>query len=294
MTITILSDIHIDYWVRVPNEEHLLKFMKLVFGQGDVIVIAGDISENPKMTIMFLKLLKKHFYKYVVCVFGNHDYYVHGDEKYEYSSSIKKVERIRLAIKGLKDVHCLNGNIVEIEGIRFGGADGWYDGSFNRNYFHEPMNKIHDSETWVHDNNKKGYSIYKFDSQNPSSDESINELWHHNMPDPKYLHGIKNYNDIFKIEKPKIEAVYKECDVMVTHVNPSYLKEHLSMPWQENINNGFYSFDGLDYLQNGSMKYWVFGHTHDSYKFKHEGVKCIVNALGMPSEKKIKLKQIYI
>ncbi|WP_342565406.1 hypothetical protein NST84_09850 [Paenibacillus sp. FSL R7-0345] len=29
-------------------------------------------------------------------------------------------------------MYCLDGDIVEIEGVRIGGTDGWYDGSLGR------------------------------------------------------------------------------------------------------------------------------------------------------------------
>ena len=47
---------------------------------------------------------------------------------------------------------------------------------------------------------------------------------------------------------------------------------------------GFFTFDGSKYLKEGSMKYWIFGHTHDQTEFEMEGVKCICNPMGYPSE----------
>ena len=60
----------------------------------------------------------------------------------------------------------------------------------------------------------------------------------------------------------------------------------------------FFCFDGEEYLKNGSMKYWIFGHNHDVIEYKEHNVTCICNPLGYYNEsgngKWIKIKQIEI
>lgn len=54
-------------------------------------------------------------------------------------------------------------------------------------------------------------------------------MWSNCTPDSKFIVGIENFNDIFEIEKPKIESIYKDCDVMITHVNPSAKNENVNV-----------------------------------------------------------------
>ena len=40
-------------------------------------------------------------------------------------------------IKKEKNIFCLDGDIIEIEGIKFGGCNSWYDDSYVKKYFKE-------------------------------------------------------------------------------------------------------------------------------------------------------------
>jgi len=108
--------------------------------------------------------------------------------------------------------------------------------------------------------------------------KSNNEMWKNCMFDFEMIKGIENFNDLYHIELPKIEAVYKECDVMITHINPSFQDEHLSKEFFQQQTNTFFCFNGHEYMRSGTMKYWIFGHTHDSIEYEFEGVKCMCNA----------------
>ena len=71
---------------------------------------------------------------------------------------------------------------------------------------------------------------------------------------------------------------------MITHVNPSYKENHIPKQYHNEDTNTFFTFDGLGFLVNGTMKYWVFGHTHDALEYQYSGVKCICNPMGYPNE----------
>jgi len=51
---------------------------------------------------------------------------------------------------------------------------------------------------------------------------------------------------------------------MTTYVNPSIGEEHINEKYYNSPNNTFFSFNGSKFYKNGSMKYWVFCHTHES------------------------------
>lgn len=136
------------------------------------------------------------------------------------------------------------------------------------------------------------YLKYYFVSRNFTHD-AVNELWKRSINDSRYLHNIDTYDEVYKREVPKTTAVYQKCDVMITHVNPSFLHENMSEKYINNMTNSFFSFDGHSFMNDGRMKYWVFGHTHDAINYEYNGVKCICNPLGYPNENyKVQVKSI--
>lgn len=48
----------------------------------------------------------------------------------------------------------------------------------------------------------------------------------------------------------------------------------------KNLHQILFSFDGEKYLKDGTMKYWIFGHTHEEMDYKEHNVRCICNPLG--------------
>ena len=279
MKIDILSDIHFDYHFphRGPypyDVDSIRKkfdplFLKENREIGEILIIAGDIGHYNDQNIAILKILKELYYKQIICVLGNHDYYlVSLVDKDTYEDSYARVKEMRELINSEEGMYCLDGNVIEINGIRFGGCDSSYSNAFIKAHF-------------------------------PKADhpKGNNEMWRRCMYDASAMVGINQYNQLYKEEILKVEQVYKECDVMITHVNPSYLKEHMSPFFANNITSTFFCFDGHKYLQNGTMKYWIFGHTHDKIEYEFSGVKCVCNPLGSPQEQvsnEVSIKSINI
>ena len=274
MKIDILSDVHFDnYFYGKYKNDDVIKFYSQIIdfnNCGDVLVIAGDIGHNNSQNIKILKLLKK-YYKNIICVLGNHDYYLLGKEnKSLFKNSFERVENMRELINSEVGMYCLDGFIVEIDGVKFGGADGWYnDGYFAKQYPTESFTK-----------------------------KSTNVMWKNIMNDAEFIYGVENFDDIFQIERPKIEKVFDKCDVMITHINPSAKNEHINIRYQNNPTNVFFCFDGEKYLKNGNMKYWIFGHTHEELEYIEHNVKCICNPLGYFNESGngswVKIRQIEV
>ena len=279
MKIDILSDIHFDYHFphRGPypyDVDSIRKkfdplFLKENREIGEILIIAGDIGHYNDQNIAILKIIKELYYKQIICVLGNHDYYlVSLVQKDTYEDSYARVTEMRELINREEGMYCLDGNVIEINGIRFGGCDSSYSNAFIKAHF-------------------------------PKADhpKGNNEMWRRCMYDASAMVGINQYNQLYKEEILKVEQVYKECDVMITHVNPSYLKEHMSPFFANNITSTFFCFDGHKYLQNGTMKYWIFGHTHDKIEYEFSGVKCVCNPLGSPQEQvsnEVSIKSINI
>ena len=274
LKVDILSDTHFDnYFYGKYTNDDVIKFYSQIIdfnNCGDVLVIAGDLGHNNSQNIKILKILKQ-YYKNIICVLGNHDYYLMGKEnKSLFKDSFERVENMRELINNQDGMYCLNGDIVWIDDVAFGGADSWYDDGFLKvNYPNEDFPK-----------------------------KSTNQMWINCTPDSKFIVGAENFDDIFQIEKPKIENVFKKCDVMITHINPSAKRNNINIKFQNNPSSTFFCFDGEKYLQNGNMKYWIFGHTHEELEYEEHNVKCVCNPLGYFNEsgngKWVKIKQIEV
>ncbi len=278
MKIDILSDLHLDFYFKphLTISENIISLFGQIFTDnatreiGDVLIIAGDIGHYNEQNIEILKILQKEFYKHIVCVLGNHDYYlVNSEAKYTFETdSFKRVKHMRDLINKEKNMYCLDGEVIDIEGIKFGGADSWYDGNYVKKYFTQ------------------------FDNNH------INLLWNGNMNDSRLIKGISRFDAITKIEMHKLENIYENCDVMITHVNPSIDKEHIHEKYRNSPISTFFTFDGSRFYKNGSMKYWVFGHTHDAIEYEMEDVKFLCNPFGYPNESEyganIKMKSFEI
>lgn len=97
MKIDILSDLHFDnYFYNKYSKDDVIKFYSQIIdfkNCGDVLVIAGDLGHNNHQNIKILKILKE-FYKNIVCVLGNHDYYlVNKENKSLFKGSFERVTK---------------------------------------------------------------------------------------------------------------------------------------------------------------------------------------------------------
>lgn len=223
MTIDYLSDLHFDYYfnVKFPLTTNTVKslFDGIFLNDGkkepaDILIIAGDLGHYNEQNIEMLKILQKEYYKNIICVLGNHDYYLtNRSQKDDYGMrSFARIEAMRNMINECDNIYCLDGDVIEIDGVRFGGAMGWYDDSYLRHYYGDFTQK------------------------------EINTMWQKINQDSDFLYGVKNYDDLYKIEYPKLEKVYKDCDVMITHINPSYLHEYISEKYHNQQGNTFFYF----------------------------------------------------
>ena len=268
MKIDILSDLHIDfYFKKKPTVESVRKLYGNILGGntghsdiGDVLIVAGDLGHYNKQNIQVLKLIKEVFeYKHIICVLGNHDYYLvsYAERENYFHRSTFRAQRMREIINCEEGMHALDGNIIEIDGVKIGGCDGWYDGAYIKRHFWKK------DEAYMH-----GY---------------VSLLWRRTMADADYIFDM-DWQAYALEEKKKLHRIYQNVDVMITHINPSIEKEHTDKKYRDLDTTGYFTFDGEEFLKNGSMKYWIFGHTHDRTVYEKYGVKCLCNPMGYPNE----------
>jgi predicted phosphodiesterase len=276
LTVSILSDLHFDSHFPItaapPTEEAVRRVFDPIFKTpANLLVIAGDLSHYNHQSRQLIKWLRRLYFRHIVCVLGNHDYFLVNrimQDDYD-MNSFNRVQEMRDKLNSIDGVYCLNGYVVEIEGVRFGGCDSWYDGQ------------------------------YLLKNLNPRGTYSMGrsrELWHYTMNDAAYIFGIQRFDEIWDIEKPKIEAVYQKCDVMITHVSPSIIPEHIpDIHFRRDDATSFFTFDGEEYVKNTTAKVWIYGHTHTPNDYEWHGVRLIANQLGYPGEiKNVREKRINI
>ena len=264
MKIDILSDLHLDFYFPIDNvqSEAVCSIYDPIFFQNgtrtpaDVLIIAGDLGHYNSQNIQVLKILQQKYCKYIICVLGNHDYYLlnYSQEKEYKKNSFLRAKEMKELISAQENMYCLDGDVVEIEGVKFGGAMSWY----NDGYL---SNKL---QAFTH--------------------EMINDMWKQYNNDSRYILGIKRFDELYEIEFSKIEAVYKACDVMITHINPSCEDKHITLSFKNQNSNVFFTFDGDKYLQETTARYWIYGHTHNEMEYEKFGVTCICNPFGYPAE----------
>ncbi len=271
MIIDIISDIHIDFYLKPTidnvnnnvfslDEVSAKELYDRVFAKrkSDTLIIAGDIGHFNKQNLYIISFIRENYYKNIICVLGNHDYYLiyEADINRYNNNSLKRVREQRAMLNSLDGVYCLDGNIIEIDGIKFGGCDSWYDGEYY---------------LWRYGHDYPSYPKFK---------EHMIKLWHRNLNDANHIKGIKDFYELFYMQTKKLEQILKS-NVIVTHVCPAYCRLHGK--YEENM-NGFYGFNGYKYLEETKARYWIFGHYHYPLDFEEYETKCIGNPLGYPSQ----------
>lgn len=267
LSVSILSDLHFDS--HLPSYEVSDVMVRKLFDPiftpngiepADVLIIAGDLGHYNSQSYTVIKMLREIYFKHIICVLGNHDYYlINHIQRDDYDlDSFKRVNEMRHLLNSIDGVYCLNGDVVEIEGIRFGGCDSWYDGA---------------------------YSMWLYDPKRTKGDW-IDSFWRMSMTDAANIKGIKRFDDIWDIEKPKIESIYQQCDVMITHIMPSIDPEHIDKHYRNDKGTGFFCFNGEEYLKHTTAHTWIYGHSHTNQDVKVHGVRMIAHQLGYRGESK--------
>jgi hypothetical protein len=289
MKFAILGDTHFDFYFNpnsvVSQRAFDAKFKTLLESSpADVLLIPGDIGHYNGQNIQCLRHLKR-YYDRVVVTFGNHDYYLISKtmiSNYQWGTnrlggSRERVAQMKLLIDKEEGIDYVDGTIIEIKGIRIGGASGWYDGSLLLN-----AGKSHDDVNWE-------WRLQMNDA---------------NMIYPNANNGAK-FDTLFQEQKHRMEKVYQHCDIMMTHVSPlsewnqfvqmynyqkpleGFYKNYSSTHEALQDYRAFYCFDGKSLLENGSMGHWVFGHTHRNFERHYiregkEDIKILCNSIGYP------------
>lgn len=154
--------------------------------------------------------------------------------------------------------HALEGNYVEIDGVRIGGGDSFYDGTI--------------------------YYRMLADRGPYNASGSLESYWKRNMNDP-YNMKLESFSEYAKQQKDLLRQLKDQVDVMVTHINPCTDDIAFSHEYRGDMTNAFYSFDFEEEIMlDIRLQYWIFGHTHTPYNYSLGNVDLATAPRGYPNE----------
>jgi predicted phosphodiesterase len=119
MRFDLVSDLHVEFWPRP---------FKLAQRRPKVLVVAGDVSDDPAVSVQVLRDLARS-YKSVLFVDGNHESYQHATSPSRTRASITH-ELSKLPASARSRIHYLpvDGPFVSSTGVAFIGRNGWWRG----------------------------------------------------------------------------------------------------------------------------------------------------------------------
>lgn len=186
-------------------------------------------------------------YTHILAVIGNHDLYV---SPRAYRDSWERVAELQAMLGEIPGVRLLDGDAIEVEGVRFGGVPMWYDMTFGA---------------------RLGYSS-----------KALLDLWRRTNNDANFiLWGEKPMDAFLAEQRQKLCAILDKVDVLVTHVGPDW--RHAEERYLKDPTTAFFFFDGRAEVERFHGT-WIFGHTHARGDTMVGGCRLINAALGYPWE----------
>src|SRR5690625_1889532 len=253
MKIGVISDLHIDanskeQYTKKDFEEALAN--ELVEQKVDLALIAGDISNDHKLSYTFIKNVEKRINKKVLFVPGNHDYW---DEVHD----TKDTTLILDYFKQKKEVLIEKPFIINDEWAIVGHS-GWYDYTFADGRFSidELSERNYNGRTWK----DKLYTDWKVNDRELSR---------------RFAEVVRQ--DLEKVKNKKIILMTH----MVTNKNFAVKMPHKVFDYF-NAFIGTSDFDEL--IENYPIVYTIMGHVHHRESESESGRTHICACLGNINE----------
>jgi len=235
MKIQIISDLHQEFGST-----------ELAFNNADVVVLAGDVNVGVKGVQWILNAIPD---KPVIYVLGNHEYY-----KGTYPKTLNKIK----ALAENTNVHVLENEAVEVNGIVFHGATLWTDFSLF--------------------GNSMEYGI----------------ICQGRMNDYKKIRRDPSYSklrsiDVYRIHIKSILWLAKSLDehknktnIVVTHHAPSI--KSIPDGYKKDPISAAYASDLEDFVLEHQPELWIHGHVHTPVSYALGATEVICNPHGYIDE----------
>ncbi len=257
MNLYLTSDLHVDHYAE--NRTEISSFIERMLPVCDVLCVAGDTADNPKIFIDFYRLASQK-YKQIFLTFGNHDLTVKHDDFFlqnPFTQTLEKLDWIKEKLSELPNVTLLDGTTAKIGKLRIGGCMGFNDFSVG-------------SKTW------------------PQPKQWLLKQWQYWYDNVHWRYMDNNPDVILKDEMQKLEAVVSQKpDIIMTHFIPTAFG--IPRKYEDEFSNAFFYFDADKYLTRMKNKsIWLAGHTHDTGKkvinINTKKITMLINPVGYPME----------
>ena len=257
MDLYLTSDLHVDHYAE--NRTEISIFVERYLPSCDVLCVAGDTADNPKIFIDFYRLASLR-YKHTFLTFGNHDLTVKHDDYFlanPFTQTEEKLNWIKEKLAEIPNVTLLDGTTAKIGKLKIGGCMGVNDFSVGSKTWPHPKEWLKDEWQFWYDN--------------------VHWRYMNNDPDTIFNEEMKKLNTVIS-QKP---------DIVMTHFIPTAFG--IPRKYEDEISNAFFYFNADEYLAKMKHKsIWLAGHTHDTgRKVVHLGSKkvtLLLNPVGYPME----------
>ena len=104
MTLYMTSDLHVDHYAE--NRTEISSFIERYLPSCDVLCVAGDTADNPKIFIDFYRLASLK-YRHIFLTFGNHDLTVKHDDSFlsnPFTQTEEKLKWLKEKLSELPDI----------------------------------------------------------------------------------------------------------------------------------------------------------------------------------------------
>lgn len=235
MKIQILSDLHHEFGIFDFPVDHC-----------DLLILAGDVN----LGIKGINWIKENIRDIpVIYILGNHEYY-----KGSYPKTLHKIKEASRE----SNVHVLENESIEIQGIRFHGATLWTDFSL----FGNPVAFGNMCQSKMND--------YKKIRRDPSYSK---------------LRSIDTFN-IHQASRRWLNGSLAESNsaknIVVTHHAPSI--RSVPLQYHEDPISTAYASDLEEMIETHRPDYWIHGHIHTPIKYDISKTKVICNPQGYADE----------
>jgi len=254
MRIFAISDIHIDY----PENMRWVENISHVDHQSDILIVAGDISDNlHSLSRCFTELTNK--FKHVCYTPGNHELWVIRDS----NDKLDSLAKLDLVLQRAGDcgVHT---SPLETSNATIIPLFSWYDFSFG-----EPQEKL--LRVW----NDFRACRWPDDLTIPNVAEYFFSL---NRDTIAYFSSLDSTKDIITFSHflPRIDLI-----------------PHFAWPSQGYLFPVFGSTHLIKQVQSIRPKVHIYGHSHLNVDKTLDGIRYINNAFAYPSESHIARKKLF-
>jgi len=248
------SDLHVDI---NAGRIGMVRFKEMKNAGSDTIVLAGDISNDPELTVKVLAMAASA-YENVIFVDGNHEHYSNGKYGLDVSGAMGFFKE---AIDLIPNVTYLSGdNNVIIDDTMFVGANAWYDFRMAPPQYTPEKCK----EAW--ETSLNDFRLSNFDVE------------------PEVLAGIQSALIADQVSKAQDNDDVKKI-VVVTHTVPNTKGLLVKNNPSWDILNGCFGNSTMSNVwqvdTNRKIIHAVCGHTHYPNDFvDNDGIRFVINPRG--------------